>query len=555
MKRIVQEQARHTSGGQDHGLQGNFWVFGGLVCILLVSILGRDMGRPFTGLHSWGEAHAPWVTRVHLKYGLGYTKGYITWAVGDPPTQNPVRYLDHPQLSILIDAVFMAILGINDWSLRVVNVLATVITLLLFLKILRGLADDKAALLAGLLFCLFPLTGYFGVYMWLYPLLFWAIWAYLVLIKGLKDGPEPRATHKWALAAGLFLALQISWEGFFFALGIGVHYVCRCIRRRQFPDKQLLAILVIAPLSSLIIDFTILAAGRGWDFQRLFELYKWRAGAGEMERHDWGKWFAQLWEHAVTNFSLPVLIIGIGYLTLGQLYVFTTRTSPKERPELWRAFPQFWLFLLPAVFQLFMLKGALWKHQAWERPLTPVVSIAAALGILLLADIVAKIRPLLGKICTAALVGIITICCARGLNYYCSITHFSPEKVKLFKMLNERIPPDKMLLSFETFKVKQHPAKGEHYRPEVAWYLDRETVQATALSEIQKQAQTGRFPCYLMPTTYYDKETSAYLAKLSNELQQRYKVEAYLPADPGGPNRAPMLPYLIFDLQSKAAGS
>jgi hypothetical protein len=174
---------------------------------------------------------------------------------------------------------------------------------------------------------------------------------------------------------------------------------------------------------------------------------------------------------------------------------------------------------------------------------------------MLLADLLAKTRPHLPKICTAVLVGIITISCIRGLNYYCSITHFSPEKVKLFKMLNERIPPDKMLLSFETLRVEQHSAKGAHYRPEVAWYLDREIVQATTLSETQQRAETGRFPYYLMTTTYYNNETSTYLAKLSQELQQRYKVEAYFPGDPGGPDNAPMLPYLIFDLQRKVPGS
>jgi len=121
-------------------------------------------------------------------------------------------------------------------------------------------------------------------------------------------------------------------------------------------------------------------------------------------------------------------------------------------------------------------------------------------------------------------------------------------------MFNELIPPDKMLLSFEGLKVQQHKAKGSHYRPEIAWYLDREVVVARTLTEIEEQAKTGKFPYYLMPRTYYDRETSAYLAKLSNELQQRYKM-TYIPPDPGGPDQAPMLPYLIFDLSSKGPGS
>jgi len=116
--------------------------------------------------------------------------------------------------------------------------------------------------------------------------------------------------------------------------------------------------------------------------------------------------------------------------------------------------------------------------------------------------------------------------------------------------LNERIPSNKALLSpmlpIEGLVVQQHPVKGAFYRPEVAWYLDREIVQAATFSEIQKQAQTGRYRYYLVPALQQ-------LAPLINQLQQRYKFES-IPADPGGPGQAPMLPYLLFDLYSKASG-
>ena len=76
---------------------GSYWLMGGLLVVLLASILARDIHRPFYGLHSWGQASGAWAARAHLKYGLGYTKGMSTWAVGEPPRENPNRYLDHPQ--------------------------------------------------------------------------------------------------------------------------------------------------------------------------------------------------------------------------------------------------------------------------------------------------------------------------------------------------------------------------------------------------------------------------------------------------------------------------
>ena len=538
---------KHKSISQRQKRLDKFWILGGLLCVLLASIMAWDINRHFVGLHSWGDAHGPWHARVQVKYGLGYTKGLYTWAVGDPPTENPSRYLDHPQLPNLLNAAFMAALGVNRWALRVENLIATIITLFLFLKILQRLLDEKTALLAGLFFCSSPLIGYFGAGGWLYPFAFMSIWCYLVVIGALAKGPQPSKWHKFGLAVGLFFALQMSWEGFFFALAIGVHYVFRCVRNRRLFDVKLFAILAIAPLSSLALDFLVLTAARGWDFQELIEIYKWRAGPAEVGEHDWFKWFATLWEYAVTNFSLPVMIIGVCYLTIGQSFMFAQETTRTKRPS--RKLRQFWLLVMPAVFQLLILKGCLWKHQTWERPFLLIVPVAAALGILLLADLLAKVRPILAKISTAALIVIAIVGCARGLNHYYSINHFSPAKVKLFTMLNERIPPDKALLGtafpFEGLIVNQHKAKGTHYRPEVAWYLDREIVPARTFEEVRQKAETGRYPYYLIP--YYEK-----LAPLINQLRRHYRFEP-IKRDPGAPGKAPMLPYLVFDLAGPAS--
>jgi hypothetical protein len=582
----------------------HFWLLAGLLVVLLCSIMTQfwsptnNITRPFYGLHSWADAHGSWLARVQVKHGVGYTKGLYTWAVGDPPTENPSRYLDHPQLPSQFNAAAMTVLGINTWALRATNVAATVVALLLFLKILHRLTDEKTALLAGLFFCLFPLIGYFGVHMWLYPLCFWAIWCYLVLIKGLKNGPKPRVLHKCGLAAGLFFALQMSWEGFFFALAVGVHYVFRCIHRRQFPEMTILTILIIAPLSSLTLNFVIMATARGWNIQRIVELYKWRAGSGELNELTWSMWFGRFWEHAITNYTLPILITTIIYVTFGQLFVFM-ETKPdkgdKRRP---RQFPQFCLFLMPALFQLFLLKGALWPHQTWERPLVTFIAIAAAEGVMLLADILKKANKYLAIAAVIFLVGVFFRYCVKGTNYYYGIRWQAPAKIEMFEMLQKKIPPDKALLSWETFKVNQHKSKGSHYRPEIAWYLDREIVQAgivknnklmvaETLKEIKSFAETGKYPYYLVPQDVQLSQRTIALIRQSripnisvtqrarwealaqeeylkeikrwksfiDSLKALYKYE-YIPGEQGESKdgkfyRAGMANYVIFDLSSK----
>ena len=97
----------------------NFWFCAGLIAVLVASIYVRAINRPFYGLHSWGEASGAWAARSHVRYGLDYTGGVTTWAVGYPPVQQPKKYLDHPQLGGLINAATMAVFGINECRMMI----------------------------------------------------------------------------------------------------------------------------------------------------------------------------------------------------------------------------------------------------------------------------------------------------------------------------------------------------------------------------------------------------------------------------------------------------
>lgn len=532
-----------------------FWLCAGLLTILLASITARDINRPFYGLHSWAHAAAAWRGRCYLKYDLAYTKGLALWEVGDPPSQKPNRSLDHPQLGLFLPALDMAIFGADEKGIRIGGIIRAVLSLLIFLKILRGLTDDKTTLLAGLFFVLFPLTGYFGTLawiMWVNLFYFLALWCYLVILGCLRDKPQPKPWHKWGLAICLFLLLQLRWEGFFYALAIGVHYVFHCIHKKKLPQSSLLAILIIAPLTSLTINFMVLAAGHGWDWHKVYELYKWRSAKGEMPWFQWGPWFAKMWEFALANFTLPVLITAIIYMTLGQLYLFAIPASVKKNTSSLRRFPQFWLFLMPAIFQIFILKGALWRHQYWESPLVPFIAIAVALAIMLLADIIGKINRIAAKVAIVLCVGIILVFCTMGTNLYYYIRWRSPNEIKMFKDLNQKIPPDKALLSFDDFIVNQHAVKGPHLRPEVAWYLDRKITRARTFEQVQSYAQTGNYPHYLIP---YQKP----LMQLIKQLSLQYKYELITGQDgatdkKGRFLRAGMRSYIIFDLYTSASG-
>ena len=528
----------------------NFWLIAGLIAIVLAFSLGRDITRPFNGLHSWAQASGAWAARAHYNYGFGYTRFTSTWAVGNPPTENPSRYLDHPQLGCILKAGTFAIFGVNEWGPRVVNIFIAIISLLLFVRILKYLVDDKTALLAGLIYAIFPLTGYFGMGGWITVMGFWAIWCYFVLIDVVKKANGANKWHKIGLAVSLFMLLQFGWGGFFWAFAIGVHYVWRCMVRKVFPQIGILSTLVIAPLSSLGLNFLVMAHGYEWSFDKIIALYKWRSAKGEMAAFEWGAWLAKFWGFAITNFTLPVLIVAIAYLVFGQIYSLSRKSTDEDKFE-GRRFPQFCLFLIIPISQLLVLRGALWKHQTWELPCGPVIAIAAACGVMLVYDILKRANRKLSITTACALVGCFVIFSIMGTNYYYDMRWQPIEKINMFKQLNEQIPPDKSLLSFEDFIVNQHKSKGGFYRPEIAWYLDREIVTARSFEEIQKQAATGEYPYYLIPQV---KD----LMPLINAMIKNYKYQ-YVPGVNGKTKngkflRAGMMSYLIFDLNSNAGG-
>jgi 4-amino-4-deoxy-L-arabinose transferase-like glycosyltransferase len=525
----------------------SFWFCGGLLVVLLVSIMARDTDRPFYGLHSWADASGAWAARSHVKYGLSYTKGASTWALGNPPVQNPKRYMDHPQLAVLFLALFMKIFGVSEMSHQLSNVFVSIANLLIILKLFKSLLDNKTALLAALLYTLFPLTGYFGTGG--FPNLFGylAIYSYLA-VTGRIESQKSKRFYTTVLAISLFLASQFGWEGFFFGMAIGFDYLFQCLIKKKPPELKSLIVLAGAPLGSMLLNFIIMATGYSWDINKILELYRWRAAKGEMPVFEWGAWFAKLWEFAATNFTVPVLIVAILYLTIGQLLVFSQPISAQTGGKT-RRFPCIFLFLLLPFFQLFILRGCLWRHQTWEFPLCPLIAIAAAQGIMLLSDLFTRINKKFAIAAIVVVTGIFLCFSIAGTNYYYAVRWQPEAKIKMFQMLNSRIPPDKALLSFEDFIVNQHESKGGFIRPEIAWYLDRDIVQATSFQQVQEFAKTGRYPYYLLPA-------HPNLTELINQLKQLYKYE-YVPGDPGEQTKdgkflkAGMLPYMIFDLGGK----
>lgn len=142
---------------------------------------GLFITRPYCGLHDWHFAHQAWDARNHVKYGLGYTRGYRTSVVGDPPPEHPQRYVSHPPLEILITAFGMLLFGTKEWEVRLFDLLLSVPALLLIMLILKKLYNSPVALVCGLLLVSFPIFAYFNFGLLIMLSGLWALYRYLIL--------------------------------------------------------------------------------------------------------------------------------------------------------------------------------------------------------------------------------------------------------------------------------------------------------------------------------------------------------------------------------------
>jgi len=515
-----------------------FWLLAAGLAIVLVAGTSREITAPFMGLHSWGKADGARFARAHVVYGLGYTRGLMTEAVGNPPPQPPKHYVNHPPLSPLLVGGAMWLLGSTDeWAHRVYCVFVGVLALLSMLLVLRPLLGGAWALIAGLIWTMLPLTAYFGSGGPCFVTAMLAVFFYLRIIGEFGEAAGRRGWLWVGFVAMNFLPLQFGWTGGFYCLALAIHYAGRCILHKQKPHWPMAAALVIPPLLSASVTFAIMLADFNWDYKRVIELFAWRAGKGEMtatmQSFDWGAWFEKFWQFAVTNFTIPVIVLAIiGVLAhVGRRVAACVKARNTRKPvPLLAGSPQLLLLLMPGVLQLFILRGALWKHQYWELPLAPLLAIAVTLGLLALWDLLnKKVGKPLAAVAIVAVLAIIAVPCVQGANYYYGIRWQHPDRIALWKQLNRLVPADKSLLTFDpvldNLLVTQSEAKGEVIRAEPAWYIDRPIVQVPSKQQAAAtyQALATSYARYVqtMNALIYDYEQGVVPAEVAKARQQR----------------------------------
>lgn len=182
-------------------------------------IVGKNLTKPFFGIHDWNGARYGNIARNYIRYGFFTTKFSQVENSGVAAPKD-FQYLTHypPLLPILI-SISYRIFGINEWATRLVALFATSGSIILVYLVGRTIFDWKVGVGASLLALATPMIRYFGKNPVHEPLaLFFALISFFGCALVLKENKKG-----WLLLyLGLVLTVITNWSGVFLLLGITI---------------------------------------------------------------------------------------------------------------------------------------------------------------------------------------------------------------------------------------------------------------------------------------------------------------------------------------------
>jgi hypothetical protein len=358
-------------------------------------LLSRNIDGWLTGWHEGNNAIYSIFARNHIQYGLGYTRGFMTWGDTATPPAQPRRYLNHPPLLALWAAVPMSLFGDHDWVSRLVPIATTLASAFLLIVIVGRLTSTSVGLLSGFFYVILPATAYFGRMLdQTSPCQFFSLLmlhGYLQWV-GLYGERYSRKTGSAYYAVGAVFGI---WTGWACIIMAGLIWLWQSIRTLRYKAQAglLLAITLITAGSLAAVVVHILW-GNGWDVSLFKPLFLSRTVSPE-QPVPWAKWLYANWMYAGRNFSIFGLSAAVVYP--GVVAVILRRcseTSPLRRivhnkgsliPIL--------LIGLQGLLWVVVFKHQSWVHDYWQYFAGPFVAVSMASVLLSLFTVLWRLVP------------------------------------------------------------------------------------------------------------------------------------------------------------------
>jgi 4-amino-4-deoxy-L-arabinose transferase-like glycosyltransferase len=187
--------------------------------VLTLLGVGRNLRKPFVGIHDWNGARYGNIARNYLRYGFSSVKmGQVENSGGQVHSQFSY-YTHYPPILPILISISYRILGITEAATRLVPLLTTAGSVVLIYFIGRTIFRWEVGLIASLFALATPMVRYFGKNPVHEPLaLFFALISFFGSALVLKK--EKRG---WLLVyLGLILTSLTNWSGIFLGLALSL---------------------------------------------------------------------------------------------------------------------------------------------------------------------------------------------------------------------------------------------------------------------------------------------------------------------------------------------
>lgn len=195
-------------------------VFLGTLLAVLALVQGVHLTRPFLRHHESVGAEISKHARNHLKFGLGKTYGLKLDVSGpslDPyGDQRKYFYSNHPPLPVLIMAAAYAVTGVSETAFRIVLILFSFASVLLFRRIAARVLPPPGDMAASVIFAFLPMFAYYSIVTALQVTALTAILSAILFYLRWRDGGATR--DYLGILASIAVACYCQWCGYYVAL-------------------------------------------------------------------------------------------------------------------------------------------------------------------------------------------------------------------------------------------------------------------------------------------------------------------------------------------------
>lgn len=184
-----------------------------LLFLLSFFLIGQNLNKPFWGEHDWNGVRYGNIARNYLKHGFINLK-FAQIENSGLVSKDQFEFFTHypPLLPILI-SLNLLVFGISEWSIRLIPLLATSITITIIFLIGYKIKNISLGILASLFALVTPMVNYFGKLPSHEPLVLFFVTLSFLFFLYYRDSKNNN--WKILLIVSLIFAHLSTWAGFF----------------------------------------------------------------------------------------------------------------------------------------------------------------------------------------------------------------------------------------------------------------------------------------------------------------------------------------------------